>query len=224
MVPSARWLPSSGSGPFPLLMLGHGGSKHKRAGRIVEMGEWCASAGFAAVAIDGPFHGERVPSPITSPEAQARMVAAGVPEVLGRMVADWEETLAALVADGVARADRVGYFGFSLGSRFGVPLAAAMGDRLRCAVLGKFGLTQGPGLHPGLDTPDFYARDAARITAPALFHLQWDDEVFPRDGQLSLFDRLGSPDKQLIAFPGPHGASHPHAAAQWRDFLSHHLG
>jgi hypothetical protein len=57
-----------------------------------------------------------------------------------------------------------------------------------------------------------------------LFHLQWDDEVFPRDGQLSLFDRLGSPDKQLIAFPGPHGASHPHAAAQWRDFLSHHLG
>jgi hypothetical protein len=53
------------------------------------------------------------------------------------------------------------------------------------------------------------AKDARLITAPALFHLQWDDEIFPRDGQLALFDRLGSPDKQLIGFAGPHAETRP---------------
>ena len=32
--------------------------------------------------------------------------------------------------------------------------------------------------------------------------LQWDDERFERDGQLDLFDRLGTHDKRLHAYPG----------------------
>ena len=39
--------------------------------------------------------------------------------------------------------------------------------------------------------------------------MQWDDEVFPRNGQFELFDALASADKRLIARPGPHARTHP---------------
>lgn len=51
--------------------------------------------------------------------------------------------------------------------------------------------------------------------------LQWDDEIFPRDGQFDLFDALASADKKLIARPGPHGRTHPDDEASWQDFLTH---
>ena len=66
-------------------------------------------------------------------------------------------------------------------------------------------------------------RDAAKFTAPTLFHVQWDDELFPREGQLALFDLLGSRDKQLIAYTGSHGETRTTAIAVWRDFISWHL-
>jgi hypothetical protein len=98
-----------------------------------------------------------------------------------------------------------------------------MGGQLRCVVFGKFGLRQGPALHEGLDAPQRIARDARRVTAPALFHIQWHDEIFPRHGQLSLFDVLGSPDKQLIGYAGTHAQTRPTAIILWRDFISRHL-
>jgi hypothetical protein len=53
-----------------------------------------------------------------------------------------------------------------MGTRFGLPLAASLGDALRSVVLGKFGLLQAPGLPAGLDAPDRVLADARRITAP----------------------------------------------------------
>ena len=50
---------------------------------------------------------------------------------------------------------------------------------------------------------------AGQVTAPVLFHLQWDDEVFPREGQLALFDLLGSAEKELIGYAGPHAETSP---------------
>lgn len=90
-------------------------------------------------------------------------------------------------------------------------------------VLGKFGLRQGPALHKGLDAPERIAADAQRITSPALFHIQWQDEVFPRDGQLGLFDTLGSRDKQLVGYTGTHTETKPSAITLWRDFICQHL-
>jgi hypothetical protein len=71
--------------------------------------------------------------------------------------------------------------------------------------------------------PERVARDARQVRAPALFHIQWHDEVFPRDGQLALFDLLGSADKQLIAYAGAHAETRPEAITVWRDFISRHL-
>jgi hypothetical protein len=107
----------------------------------------------------------------------------------------------------------------SMGARFGLPVAAALGTRLRCAVLGKFGIRQARPLHPGLCSPGLMVAAARAVTAPVLYHVQWDDALFPRDGQFELFDALASVGKRLTASPGPHGLTHPDDEASWQGFI-----
>ncbi len=219
-VPGVLWSPQA-TEPRATALLFHGGSGHKRSERLLRMGRGAASAGLAVIAIDGPYHGDRVSAPMALSASQKLIADEGIEAVTARMTGDWLEAVAALAALGLADPAHVRVFGMSMGARFGLPAAAALGPRLQCAVLGKFGVRQAASLHPGLRAPGLMATAARAISAALLYHVQWDDEIFPRDGQFELFDALASADKQLIARPGPHGRTHPDDEASWQEFLTH---
>jgi dienelactone hydrolase len=218
-VPGVLWSPQAAA-PQATALLFHGGSGHKRSERLLRMGRWLASAaGLAVIAIDGPYHGDRVPAPMTPPVYQQLIAEEGIERVTARMTADWLEAVSVLADLGLADIAHVSVFGMSMGARFGLPTAAALGPRLQCAVLGKFGICQAGSLHPGLCAPGLITTAARAISAPVLYHVQWDDEIFPRDGQFDVFDALASADKQLLARPGPHAQARPDDEMSWQDFI-----
>ena len=217
-VPAVLWSPGTAA-PRATVLLFHGGSGHKRSERHLRMGRWLASTGLAVLAIDGPYHGDRVPAPLAPPVYQQLIADEGIGRVTARMTADWLEAISVLAGLGLADEAHVSVLGMSMGARFGLPTAAALGPRLQCAVLGKFGIRQAEPLHRGLSEPVLTVTAARSISAPVLYHVQWDDELFPRDGQFELFDALAAADKRLIARPGPHAETHPDDEASWQDFI-----
>lgn len=218
IVPGVLWSPGTVARP-PAVLLFHGGSGHKRSERHLRMGPWLASAGHAVIAVDGPYHGERVASPMAPAVYQQLIVDEGIEQVTARMTRDWLDTVASLAAEGLADHANVGVFAISMGVRFGLPIAAALGSGIRCAVFAKFGIRQTALLHPGLCAPGLMMTAARAVSAPVLYHVQWDDELFPRDGQFELFDALASWDRRLIARPGPHAGTHPADEASWQEFI-----
>jgi len=179
--------------------------------------------GIAALAIDGPFHGERVTSPLAPSKYQHLIHVEGIEAVTDRMTSDCSGAIAAVDALGFVDTTQLGYLGLYLGTRFSLPLCVAVGGALRYAVFGKFGLRHATGFYDGSDMTELIRATTRQNTAPTLFHLQWDDELFPREGQLELFDLLGSTEKQLIAYGGKHGDTSPQATPVWSGFVARRL-
>jgi hypothetical protein len=75
-----------------------------------------------------------------------------------------------------------------------------LGDQVIDGVVERsFRLTRAGRRVPGV----LWLPPSGCITAPLLLHVQRDDEIFPRDGQLELFDLIGSPAKRLVIEAGP---------------------
>ncbi|WP_414945551.1 dienelactone hydrolase family protein [Amycolatopsis sp. cmx-11-32] len=202
-IPGVLWTPEDARGARPLILLSHGGGQHKTAPSIVSRARHYAAEGFAVVAIDMPNHGDRPKDEEFGrivAEMRAGMAAGGNPGALvagmhsyltDQAVVDWQAVLTAVQRLDQVDVGPVGYCGMSMGCGIGIPLIAAE-PRIRAAVLGLL------GVH-GL------AEDAARITVPVQFLIQWDDQMVPRDQSLALFDALASVEKALLANPGKHG-------------------
>ena len=214
-VPGIIWAPDPVDAPVPLVLFGHGGSGHKRNDRSLMLGRRLAGVSqFAVVAIDGPTHGDRAHPQSVSEGVDPMEILAdiGVDTALDGMVEDWCATLDHVTELDFIDSDQVAYVGFSMGTRFGLPFVAAAGDQLRCAVLGKNALEPSDKSRMANSPGHRFKKDAPRISIPILFHMQCE-----------LFDLIGSDDKRLIAYPGPHGRSTPEAVDAWCRFVEGHL-
>src|SRR5262245_38407428 len=203
-IPGVLWTPEGAAGTRPLILMGHGGGRHKKApGIVARARRFALECGFAVAAVDVPGHGDRPKDEEydrIATENQARVEAgedlaaliAGFQALVARQtVPEWRAVLDEIqVAEHVGPGP-VGYWGVSLGCGLGVPFVAAE-PRVRAAVLGLGGALGS-------------AEAAARITVPVEFLVQWDDERVPRAQSLALFDAFASAEKTLHANPGKHG-------------------
>ena len=200
-IPGILWAPEAGPEGCPLLLLGHGGTNHKRTDYVLASARRAVRQhGFMALAIDGPGHGDRL-APGETVDFDS---AWGRDEVTEETTADWRATLDAV--QNRYGATRVAYFGLSMGTMMGVPLIAAE-PRIEAALLGLMGVWGPNGRQ---------IRDAAPgVQCPVRFLVQWDDEVVPRETAFKLFGELGTTRKEMRVHPGKHVAV---PAAEMRDF------
>lgn len=221
-IPGALWTPEGAAGARPLIVMGHGGGQHKKGpGMLARARRFVAECDFAVVAVDVPGHGDRPKDEeynriatenqarVQAGEELAPLMAAFHALVARKTVPEWQAVLDAVQQLAHVGAGPVGYWGVSLGCGLGVPFVAAE-PRVRAAVLGL-----------GLALAS--AEDAARITIPVEFLVQWDDERVPRAQSLALFDALASAEKTLHANPGKHGEVPAFELDSTLRFFSRHL-
>jgi pimeloyl-ACP methyl ester carboxylesterase len=229
-VPAVIWAPAGARGPRPLVLMGHGGSQHKKTpGITARAGQLAQKYGYATLAIDAPGHGDRISreeAAVNAREVGARVtgqVTSGwTPERLKMMaqrslsaVPEWNAALEAAVGfDFVGAGGPVGYWGVSMGTAIGVPFVA-QAPRITAAV---FGLA---GLRPG--AAEFEAA-AKAITIPVEFVFQWEDAVAARDDGVALFNAFGSAEKTMHINPGGHMDIPNFEGASWERFFVRHLG
>jgi dienelactone hydrolase len=233
VVPGIRWSPEGSSDPRPTVLIGHGGTQHKRVPNVLGLARrFVRHLGYSAVALDAPGHGDRV----TDPEAAARRrralqarIAAG-PNAGGptfdqeearewvarttKGVAEWKHLLDELDSEGTAT--RYGYWGLSMGTAIGLPFVASE-PRIAAAVLGLAGLGDRPGA-------SVFEGAARALQVPVLLILQWDDELVSRATGLALFDALGSKEKVAHINPGGHVQTPAFERDAYDAFFLRHLG
>ena len=225
-IPGVLWSPdrapedASASGPLPLVLLGHGGRSNKRANSMQTIGRRLARReGLIAASIDQIEHGDRGPQ-MTPDNLELYAAMWRHPGLVETSTRQWRAVAAALAALPEVDAERVGYWGLSMGTMFGMPFVAEE-PLIRAAVLGLASLT-GPSVdRSGIDA--VFREAAPRVACPVMWVVQWDDQQFDREGSFALFDLLGTANKRLIAFPGRHGEAPDESTALTREFLAREL-
>lgn len=218
LIPGILWYSEATEPDSPLVLIGHGASVHKRCGYVLSVARrFVKNHGFAAIAIDGPVHGdrrlegreldgERVHRDFLSVWAQE--------DLIDEMVEDWRAALRGIREVAQLGRGPVGYWGVSMGTIFGLPLLVQE-PAIGAAVLGLMGAF-GP-------TAARLAGDAGKVEGPVLFLLQWNDDLVPREYGLELFDRIASRDKRLYIYPGPHSRMPTEAFTASELFLARRL-
>src|ERR1700756_932691 len=84
-VPAVIWAPEGAKGPRPLVLMGHGGSQHKKTPTLSARARcYARHLVYAVLAIDAPGHGDRISR--EQAEALAQDVGA---RVRGEVAAGW---------------------------------------------------------------------------------------------------------------------------------------
>lgn len=201
-VPTVLWTPGDASRPVPMVLVGHGGGGHKKAPTVTRMAEGLVQEhGIATLAIDGPVNGDRDTNNAEARELRGRDRHAYrrkyYIEKYDEMVADWRAALDVAVELPEIDVNAIGYWGLSMGTRFGVPLIVKE-PRIKAAVIGLFGHRE------GVETSQRVYDDADKIDVPVLFLQQLEDDEVGQGAYHELFKRIGTRDKRLHANPGTH--------------------
>jgi pimeloyl-ACP methyl ester carboxylesterase len=232
-VPGIRWLPEGAKAPRPTILIGHGGTQHKRVPNVLGLGRrFVRHLGYSAVALDAPGHGERITDPEMAQRRrqaiEARIAAgpgAGRVELGPDEAKQWVERTTKGIAEWRALLDsldeqgegpRYGYWGVSMGTAIGLPFVAAE-PRVSAAVLGLAGLGNRPGA-------ERFEQAARGLTIPVLLVLQWNDELVGQKSGLALFDVIGSTEKTLHINPGGHVQIPLFERDAYDAFFLRHLG
>lgn len=196
-VPAVVWLPEDVTGARPLVLIGHGGTGHKKADVVLDAARLLVQKHrFVVAAIDGPIHGGRREAPASREELRAEFRAAwDRSDTITPMVEDWREALAFLCRLPQVNGQAVGYYGLSMGTAYGLPFVAAE-PRIKVAVLGMWGLSR--------KFSSRLLKDAGSIQCPLLFMQQWHDERFSREDHARFFDAFASEDRRMVVYPGRH--------------------
>lgn len=227
-VPGILWTPEDASGPRPLILMGHGGTQHKRVDTLLARARsYVRHQRWAVAAIDAPAHGERTTKEAAAAARaglEARMASRtqGIdPERMRQMAAQAAQAVPECKAtlDGLGTVPEVGdgpvgYWGVSMGTSIGVPFLASE-SRVECAVLGLNGLRAGA---------DEFRRQAESISIPLLFVFQRNDELVNVEAGLALFDAFGSKEKTMHINPGGHVQIPAHEREDFERFFLRHLG
>lgn len=240
VVPGILWEPEealAASSPRPTILIGHGGTQHKRVDNVLRLARtFVRHLGVTVAAIDAPGHGDRITDPAAAAEAQRRLAGriaggrrSGAPQPMAmgpeeakawtdrttRGVADWK----ALVDDLQTRPELAGgpfgYWGVSMGTAIGLPFVAAE-PRIGAAVLGLAGLSDRPGR-------EAFEAAARSLTIPVLFLFQADDELMTLSSGIDLFQAIGSKEKTMHLNPGGHVQMPPFERTAAEEFFRRHL-
>lgn len=194
LVPGVLWHGDACVPGAPMVLYGHGASGDRHQAPIPTIARELATAGIFGLSIDGPVHGQRK---VGDGGRGAFGEVMRRESMVADILADWEAVLACVQSGDDVGAGALGYFGLSMGTILGTPVVAA--HDMRVAVLGLMGTIRPTPLYG-----EQLVAAAAKITCPLLFIVQLEDELFPRDRCLDLFDRFGSTNKRLHANPGLH--------------------
>ncbi|HVM08562.1 MAG TPA: hypothetical protein VM345_08875 [Acidimicrobiales bacterium] len=236
VVPGLHWSPE-GEAPRATILFGHGGFQSKEAPNIVAMAESMAKEQrFASIALDAPRHGDRrTDEQIRQQEETLRRLreqgvdrrsadgARPSPDSSTtdagearepRMVREWKALLDTIEAGSdLSASGPYGYWGVSMGARYGIPLAATE-PRIQAAVFGLFGLMPDPTFRSQVES----------ITIPLLFLFQYHDELMTPEAGLALWEAFGSKEKTMHINPGPHVGVPTFERQSSAAFFARHLG
>jgi dienelactone hydrolase len=111
-------------------------------------------------------------------------------------------------------ATKIGWYGISMGTAYGIPLVAR-DQRIKAAALGMWGTCREPAQR--------LKEDAAKIEIPVLFQVKEQDEIFTPTGQQELYELIASQDKTWKSYLGGHIDPKDQQLNDIVKFLMHHV-
>jgi hypothetical protein len=218
-VPGIVFTPRDSTGPLPLVLLGHGAHFGKDDPTMQALC-WGFAYGVpsAVLCIDAPIHGERRPAGMTDEEFDGAVGALmSDPANYARLATDWQSAAKAARAAVPLIDNRTAYAGFSMGSVFGVSIAADLGFDRGPLVFAVGGLR---GHAEGHTQNEQMRAGAARLVDRDVLMLNMTrDESFPLPLAVELLESFPTTRKRMMVWQGTHVDIPPEAIVHGSTFM-----